>query len=168
MSKKNITADASSKKLKSKKHLTLKECELQRDEYLNGWKRAQADYQNLQQRTMKERSIYSKAAKRDFVMQLLPLYNHLVLAFDHMPEELAGNQWVQGMQQIKLQFDELLNDAGVERIETEKMAFDAQLHEAVSREKSNAHESGMIMKELSPGYAMDGEVVIAAKVIVAE
>lgn len=138
------------------------------EDNLLGWKRAQADYQNLQREVAKERESFAKFAKVSYLMQLLPLYNNLQMAFAHLPEDLAGHEWVKGVEHIKTQFDGILKEMNVEVIPTHKQEFDSNLHEAVSQEESDEYESGTIIKEVGAGYIMDGNVLIPAKVVVAK
>lgn len=135
---------------------------------LLGWQRAQADYKNLQKEVAKERESFSKFAKVSYLMQLLPLYTNFQMAFSHLPEDIATHEWVKGMEHIRSQFDGLLKELNVQVIPTHKQTFDAQLHEAVAQEQSDEHETGMIIKEVGAGYMMDGEVLMPARVVVAE
>lgn len=137
-------------------------------EYLEGWQRAKADYLNLQKEIVKEKESFARYAKTNYVMQLLPLYNNLQIAFKHLPDELVDNEWVSGVLHIKDQFTDLLKDLNIEKIKTKDKPFDASIHEAVSQEDNDGYKSGTIIREVTPGYLIDGEALIPAKVIIAE
>jgi molecular chaperone GrpE len=159
----------SDKKVNKEKKLTeIEKLEKKCQEYLEGWQRAKADYQNLQKETAKERQGFAKYAKQQYIEQLLPLYNNFQLAFGHLPDELKDNEWVQGILHVKDQFSSILKDLNVEKIKTKNQKFDASLHEAVSRENINDIESNKIIREVSAGYTMDGEILVPAKVVVSE
>lgn len=139
------------------------------DEYLEGWKRAQADYKNLQKQMEVERDTTRKYAKLSFIMNILPLYTNFGLASDHLPEELEGNSWAQGILHIRSQFTQILEDMGVHEIPVAVGdPFDHTKHEAVSQEQSEEAQSGSIIKVLARGFTLDGEVVLPVKVTVAE
>lgn len=155
-------------KQKHKKSDDRAELEQKAGEYLAGWQRAQADYQNLQKQVAADRESYMRVAKLTTIMQLIPLYNNFELASAHLPKELESNEWVTGIMHIKTQFESVLQDLGVERIVVaENDTFDERLHEALSQESSDTHKSGTIIREISPGYKVSGEVVVPSKVVVA-
>lgn len=153
---------------KPKKVSELDKLQKKCDEYLQGWQRAKADYQNLQKEVAKERQSFAKFAKAQYISELMPLYNNFQMAFGHLPDELQDNEWVQGILHIKDQFSAVLKEMNVEKIKTKNQKFDTSLHEAVSQENSSGRKSGIILREVAPGYTMDGEVLVPAKVVVAE
>ncbi len=154
----------------------LESCRKQADEYLNGWKRAKADYLNLK----KEMESQNKEIK-DWMakIMLLPLLN-IIDGFDKAlaeiparqrpepqamaggPENLKNDAWVTGIQSIKKQVDEYLTAQRVESLSTKGEKFDPIKHEAV--ELIEGGESGIIAEELQKGYIMNGEILRPAKV----
>lgn len=138
------------------------------EQHLEGWKRALADYQNLQRESTKEREQTVRFANLNLLLGLLPIIDNLKLALNHLPKELEQDNWVMGISHINRQFDEFLNDMGVTEIPTLGEKFDPCLHEAIDKEKHKDKESGEILKEVSKGYIMKEEVIVAAKVIVVE
>jgi molecular chaperone GrpE len=150
------------------KNSELEKLEKKCQEYLAGWQRSKADYQNLQKQVAKEREEFARFAKMNWVIALLPLYNNLQTAFKHLPDNLKNDEWVHGILHIKDQFSSLLKDLKVDKIKTRSEKFNAEIHEAVAQEVNKEHESGMIIREVEPGYSVDGRVLVAAKVVVAE
>ena len=145
----------------------IKELEKKSEENLNGWKRALADYQNLQKENQKEKDNFVKFANLNLLMELLPVISNFKMAMSLIPPEQKDN-WVIGMAHILRQFDDFLKDAGVEEIETSGKMFDPKFHEAVDRQKSEEKKQGEIVKEISKGYLLKGEVIIPARVVVGE
>ena len=76
-----------SKHIDEQKNKELEKLKVQVEEYLNGWKRALADYENLKKQTQKEKEEFAKFATLNFVISLIPVYDHLKLSFNHLPEE---------------------------------------------------------------------------------
>ncbi len=146
------------------------------EEYLNGWKRAQADYHNLEREIDQKKSEWIKMANADLLAQLLPIYDNLKLALKHVPEEQKKSDWVVGIEHIKNQLSKLLEENGIEEIKTIGEKFNPELHEAVSVVKSDKHKKetgqidkgGLIKEEVRPGYKLNGKVLYPAKVIVNE
>ena len=73
-----------------------------------------------------------------------------------------------GIKQVKKQLDDFMAEHGLEVIPTVGQQFDPDLHEAVSRVEDPDKESGIIVEEVIGGYKLNGKVIQAAKVIVAE
>ncbi|TSC95861.1 MAG: molecular chaperone GrpE [Parcubacteria group bacterium Athens1014_10] len=138
------------------------------EEYLNGWKRAQADYANREKEIKKDKENWIKFAHAGLILRFLEIYDHFKQAVNHISEEEKKSEWSKGIIQIKEQFKNLLKSLGVAEIKTVGEKFDLQKHEAIAKEKSEGSDKGAIIKEIQPGYTMNGEVIKPAKVIISE
>lgn len=143
------------------------------DEYLNGWKRALADYQNLQKEVAAERDALGKFALASAAMTFVPIYDNFKAAFESLPDLSTVDaaklkQWLNGVEQIKKQLAETLKSLGVEEIGTVGEKFDPALHESVGEETVTDKASGEIVHEVSSGYKINGKIWRAAKVILAK
>lgn len=137
-------------------------------EYLNGWQRAQADYINREREIAKDKENWVKFANAGLVLQMLPIFDHLKQALNHLPGEDISN-WTEGIKQIKSQFEVLLKNLGVEEIKTLGNKFNPLEHEVVAKEKTAEEDKkDIIIKEVQPGYRMYGEVIRPAKVVIGE
>ncbi len=63
--------------------------------------RAAADLQNFRRRIEEERADLRIFANAELITSLFPTIDNLKRAFDHLPEELAENEWVKGIQAIE-------------------------------------------------------------------
>lgn len=138
------------------------------EEYLNGWKRAKADYINLKKETDKKLTESVQYANAALIIQMLPVNDHFKLAMDHIPDEEKEKDWVKGIIHIRKEFQDLLQQFGIEEIPTVGENFNPELHEAVTKEKAEGVESDKIIKEVQPGYKLFNKVLQHAKVVVAE
>lgn len=138
------------------------------EEYLDGWKRAKADYLNLKKETDKKLEESIQFANAALILQMLPTNDHFKLAMDHIPESEKEKDWVKGIMHIRKEFYDLLKQFGIEEIKTQGEAFNPELHEAVSKEKAEGVASGTIIKEAQPGYKLFNKVLQHARVVVAE
>ncbi len=164
------------KKNKKIKNINVNELEKKTQEYLAGWKRAQADYQNLQRETEANRKKWIQMANASLLEELLPIYDNFKLAIKHIPEEQRKLDWVVGIMHIKNQLEKILNDNGIEEIKTVGEKFDVELHEAVARqdgdnskqmkENSDKNSNDIIQEEIRAGYKLNGKVLYPAKVII--
>jgi|SRR6056297_3442553 len=133
--------------------------------YLNGWKRARADYQNREKEIQKEKEKWMKFSNLKLIKELLYILDSFQHSLDQAPEDLADNDWVKGIIQISNQFEQFLKGQGVEKIKTVGKEFDPKYHEAVNK-GSEDNQGNKIKKEVQAGYIMHGQVIRPAKVVV--
>jgi Molecular chaperone GrpE (heat shock protein) len=60
----------------------------------------------------------------------------------------------------------VLEKAGVERVEAVGATFDPNFHEAVSEQEDDRAEPGTVLKELQKGYLLNQRLIRPAMVIV--
>ncbi|MFH0818944.1 MAG: nucleotide exchange factor GrpE [Patescibacteria group bacterium] len=135
-------------------------------EYLIGWQRAQADYQNLLKETDKRMSEFRKYAQTDLLEQLFPLTDYFNSAFEQAPKD-ADEKWIQGFKYIQDYFNKILTDNGAELIEVIGKQFDPELHECIKEENCD-EKPNTIIKQVQAGYILNGKVIRPAKVVVAK
>ena len=140
------------------------------EEYLAGWKRAQADYQNLKKETEREKVEYAKYANERLLSDILPAIDQFHLALSHLPPENAEQKtwvnWITGLKAVGTLWDQAAKAAGLDRIAASG-AFDPKLHEAVGSEVAEGQESGSIVRVMQEGWALYGKVLRPARVIIA-
>lgn len=142
-----------------------KQCE----EYLAGWKRAQADYQNLMKDVAKQKEALQKFAGAHVIQDFLPLVDYFKYAFaPEIPEEYKNSQWMQGIKNIQTYLNKILADHGIEEIKTVGKALNPQLHEAIEEITSEGVASGTIVEEVSTGFMQHSKVIKHAKVKIAK
>ena len=148
-----------------------KKCE----EYLDGWKRAKADYENLQKETEEKRKEFTEWAKKDCLLRLLPAIDQYEVALHFTPEldlqsgkdQKAFDNWMIGLEAVRSLWQEAAHELGLEKIST-KGKLDQEIHEAVGEEKSNNVPSGEIIRTTVNGYRINGKVIRCAKVIISK
>ncbi|MEA3272268.1 MAG: nucleotide exchange factor GrpE [Patescibacteria group bacterium] len=140
----------------------LKEIKKQAEEYLNGWKRARADLVNFQKETEKQKETWIKFANSNFISTLLPFCDNFEEALKYVDDE--------GMRQLKKQFDGLLKEFGVERMEVVGEKFNPEFHESVESQACPCEggESGIIIKEIQIGYKLHEKILRPSKVVISK
>ncbi len=131
-------------------------------EYLEGWKRERAEFENYKKEEaarMSQRDVY---VKRLFLLKLLPILDSFDLALKNTPEDAKKSDWFLGYTYIQKQFEDFLEGEGIEVIETKDKAFDPLLHEAI--ESQGEGENIVIKEELSRGYKIGEFIVRPARV----
>ena len=107
-------------------------------------------------------------ARRDLVLELIPVLDDLDRAIDAARGAGQGGALLTGVELVRSGFLDRLRAGGVERFDAEGERFDPTRHEAVSTvETADPEKAGFIVSVLRPGYAVAGETIRPAQVIVA-
>lgn len=125
--------------------------------------RERADAVNLRRRHDEDMANLRVRVKASVVKDLLPIIDNFERALKHVPDELADNDYVKGVQGVVKQFEKTLGDMGVERIKTVGEPFDPELHEAVSAEEGDG-DTEIVSEELQSGYKIGTDVIRHAMV----
>ena len=137
----------------------------ERDEYLDGWKRAKADFLNYKKGEEERVWAMAEFARRELLAKLLPILDSLARAEKEIPEGQKENQVYKGFLQIVSQWREFLKSERIEEIETVGKPFNPELHEAVGEVDSpDRGKSGVVAEEVEKGYVMNGVLIRPAKV----
>jgi molecular chaperone GrpE len=138
--------------------------EAERDEAVDGWKRAAADLDNFRKRVAREREEYVTLANERLVKELLPILDDLERALSAVGEHQEA-QLEEGVRLTHRALASLLERNGVKEIETSGR-FDPHVHEALLSQPSDAEE-GSVIDVVQKGYALGDRVVRPARVVIA-
>lgn len=137
------------------------------EEAVGQWKRAVADYQNLQKEVIKEREVVAKRCLSDLTERMLPVVDNFKTAMKDVPKTEGAKAWVEGIGHIYKQMGDALEEVGVKKIPTVGKEFDPAKMEAVGEEESDEHQPGIVIRETQTGYLAGDVVIRPAKVIIA-
>lgn len=125
--------------------------------------RERADAMNLRRRHDEQMASLKNVVKSSVIRELLPVIDNFERALKHVPEELAGNEYVKGVQGVVKQFEKTIAELGVERIKTVGEPFDPRFHEAVQMEDGDGTQE-VVSDELQAGYRIGDDVIRHAMV----
>jgi molecular chaperone GrpE len=137
------------------------------ENYLSDLKRVQADFVNYKKRVEEDKKNWLKFANVGLITKLIPVLDNFKRAGAHLPEDLKDNEFVKGVMAIEKQFERIMEEEGVEKIETKDQAFDPKWHEVMFYEVSELPE-GQIIEELEAGYRLGDSVIKPSKVKVSK
>lgn len=140
--------------------------EKERDEYLNGWKRAKADLINYQKEEMARFTEAIQFGNERLLKELLAVMDSFDLALS-LEKGNEGMPGVKGMAMIRSQLETFLKNHGVEAIRAVGEAFDPAFHEAVA-EVGSESPPGTVIEEVSRGWKLYTKVVRPARVKIAK
>lgn len=136
----------------------VEELKTQLAEWTERWKRALADYQNLEKRTQEKRQEFARFAAKQFIEKLLGIVDDLEKAGAHLQD--------QGLELALKKLFDLLKQEGVEKFETVGRDYDIHLMEAITLVEGK--EDNQVVEELRPGYTMHGSILRVAQVKVSK
>lgn len=145
----------------------LAKCLKEKDEYLDGWKRAKADLINYKKDEAKRFEMIIKFANESLIKNLINVLD----SFDLALISLGGDgdaKSQKGLYLIRQQLEDALKRQGLERIIVSVgQPFDPALQEAIVGVESDK-PSGIIIEEVEKGYLLNGKLVRSARVKVAK
>ena len=129
--------------------------------------RLYSEFDNFRKRTAREKIELSKTAGEDIFKLILPLLDDFergIKAADQATDVAAVKE---GMQLIFQKFKNTLQTKGLVEMESKGLAFDADLHEAITNIPAPDESlKGKVVDELEKGYLLNGKVIRFAKVVV--
>jgi len=135
----------------------------QNQELTENWKRTAADFENYQRRKEAERKEIVEFSKEITMMKLIPSLESLEQVLTYAPADEKYKEWLTGLKATITQLEKTMEELGVIKIKTVGQPFDHSQHEAV---EEAVGAEGEIIKELQPGFMLNGKVIIPAKVVV--
>lgn len=151
-----------------KKIKTLKEqletCQKDKEEYLLGWQRSQADFINYKKNSDSVFAQSKESATIEMVESLLPILDSFDMA-------LSGNfddsfkKWLTGFEYVHQQFKRVLEENGIIEINPLNMPFSPQEHEAIEEITTDEEEMDhTVAHVILKGYKISNRIIRAAQV----
>jgi len=141
------------------------------EDYLKRLKYLKADLENFQKRTKKEMERIQKVGIISFLGRLLTIVDDLeraVSTAQNSDKELTNSAFFDGVKMISDQFDKILKEEGVKKIDALGKRMDPRYHEVVCRIESLDHPNNTIIEEFRKGYLLDDEIIRPATVAVSK
>jgi len=133
-------------------------CRKEKQEYMDGWQRAKADYVNLLKRTEEGAKTSELRGKIKAVETLLPAFDALERAKEHgeIPE---------GFLAIAKQIENAFATLGLDEIGKIGEKFDPTVHEAFAQDVAESIETdNTVTAVLEKGWKIDDKIIRPAKV----
>jgi len=149
----------------------LAKCEQEKEDYLNGWKRAKADFINYQKDEGKRFDELLKFGQMEMIKEFITVLDSFDLALEAIEKNVqdqVGKSFIRGIYMIRTQLEEILKKRGLEKmIIALGQPFDPSLQEAIAEEESE-QPPGTIIEEIERGYLLNGRVIRPARVKIAK
>lgn len=129
--------------------------------------RVTADLDNYRKRMAREKTDLIRYGNQSLLEELLPVLDNFEMGLQAAAQD-ESSMIFQGMQMVKKQLDDFLAGQGVEEIPAEGVAFDPNVHEAVSQEETAEVECGSVLRVMRRGFRMGDRLLRPANVVVAK
>lgn len=146
----------------------LLEAQKQARDYFEGWQRERADFTNYKKRAERDLMTMRFNAKIDTLKLLVPILDDFERAMENLPDDMAGQPWLDGISAIQRKLSKTLEDEGIQVIDPVGEPFDPTIHEAIGQDSDTDIESGHVTVTLQKGYICGDRVLRPALVRVAQ
>ena len=133
-------------------------------EYHDKMLRTMADMENLRKRLDRDRKDYINYANREMISELLPVLDNFDRALKSVEKTEESAPYLQGVEMIYKQLEELLKKQGMEEIKALGEPFNPHLHEAVQTEETDSCPEDTILDVILKGYLFRGNMLRPAAV----
>lgn len=134
------------------------------EEYYQRYLRIQADFDNFRRRTAREKEDITKYASAKFASKLLLVLDNFERAFVTEQAADKAESFMEGMQMIFRQLGQVLEQEGVQSMETIGQPFNPDFHQAVMTVETDEYEEGIVVEQLQKGYMLRDKVLRPATV----
>jgi molecular chaperone GrpE len=150
------------KKLQNK----LKECQKERQEFLDGWQRSQAESINIKKRGVEDRKNISLHATEEILRDLLPVLDAFDMVFkDKNALDKIDSNWVKGIEYILAQFSSVFDKRDIKSFAPLNEPFNQEEHSSIELiETNNKDEEDIVLEVVQKGYKIGERVIRPATV----
>lgn len=139
--------------------------EEQKDKYL----RLSAEFDNYRKRTLKEKAELIKNGAEKTLTAILPILDDFERALKNLEATEETKAMKEGVELIFTKFQKVLQQEGLQAIETEGKDFDVDFCEAIALVPAPSEDlKGKILDCVQTGYMLNDKVIRHAKVVVAQ
>jgi molecular chaperone GrpE len=135
----------------------------ERDELRELAQRVQADFENYRKRMLRDQTDAISRANESLMEALLPVVDNFELALRQLDD--TDEQVRKGVELVYAGLVDVLEKAGLERIDSTDVPFDPNVHEAVLQEGDQGDP--VVVDTVRTGYRLKGRVLRPAMVKVA-
>ena len=142
----------------------------EKQEYLDGWQRAKADFVNARKRDEETKKDLVKYANEDLLGSFLPVLDSFGMAFGNKEAwEKVDKNWRMGVEHIYSQLKGVLEQNGFSEFDPKGEIFDAVRHHAIeSVPVADEKQNHVVLEVIQKGYMLNGKIIRPASVKIGE
>jgi len=143
----------------------------QAEDYYNQLLRLQADFENYRKRVEKDKPGLIKWGKAEILLRLLPLYDMLLAAHQHVntAKDGGGNgEVLKGLEMIFKEFSKVFESEGLRQMEPVGKPYDPMASEILGVVDGTEENDGLVVEELQKGFYYGENILRPARVKIAK
>jgi molecular chaperone GrpE len=143
----------------------------QAEDYYNQLLRLQADFENYRKRVEKEKPDLIKWGKAEILAKLLPLYDLLLAAHNHVNSAKDGgnsDDVLKGLEMIFKEFSKVFEAEGLRQMEPVGKPYDPMASEILGVVDGTDENDGLVIEELQKGFYYGEKILRPARVKIAK
>lgn len=134
------------------------------NEFEDKYKRLLAEFENFRKRNETEKLQMFEIGISSVLTKILPVVDNFERALASVPEELKGNNFVEGVDKTYKQILKVFEELEVKPIEAKGKPFDAKFHNAVMTDENAEGEVDTVVEEMQKGWMYKDQVLRYAMV----
>lgn len=144
----------------------LREALTEKQQYLDGWQRAKADFANYKKREEEEKAEFVKFAREGLIADLIPVLESFQMAFANKDAwEKVDASWRMGVEYIHTQLNQILTSHGLSAVNPIGELFDPKKETAIETiPTEDSSEDHKIAEVVQLGYKLNGKLLRSPRV----
>ena len=147
--------------------------EAERDDFRDRWMRSEAEAQNVRARARREVEDARQFAVQKFARDIAEATENLRRGLDSLPPAASGEAEIvaklrDGFEGADRAMLAALERNGVAREDPTGKPFDANLHQGMGEQASDAHPPGTVVQAYTPAWTLNGRLLRPAMVVVSK
>ena len=149
------------------------ELEASVEDFKDRWMRTEAEIANVRARAKREVDETRQYAVQKFARDVVEAAENLKRGLDSLPHATHGEPEIvakvrEGFAGVERSFIGLLERNGIKREDPTGALFDANLHQAMSEQETDAHPPGTVLQAWTNAWTLNGRLLRPAMVVVAK
>jgi molecular chaperone GrpE len=128
--------------------------------------RSQAELENFRKRMAREKMDAIRYGNSALLESLMPVLDNFRFGLEAARRDGGATVVVEGMAMVYKQFNDLLEENGVQEVPAEGVRFDPNVHDAVREEPSSEVAEGHVIAVIRKGFRLHDRLLRPASVIV--
>ena len=153
--------------IKASESSELEKLKKEKDEYLDGWKRAKADFINYKKEEVTRAEAIAKFSNESILKDLITVMDSFDLSITSLEVNHKDSLILKGVLMTRSQMENMLKKYGLESIKSLGQKFDPNLHEILFEVESEK-PPGTVLEEVERGWKLYEKVVRPSRVKVAK
>jgi len=162
----NVDGEEDLKKTLKKLRVDLKQCKVEKEEYLTGWQKERAEFANYRKQEDDRKTMLSESMRERILSRFLTVIDSFNMAFANKEAwDKVDENWRKGVEYIYGQMNTIFEEYGVKTFGEAGEVFDPNFHQSIEIVSTDKKElDHQIANVVQKGYKLGERVMRPARV----